>query len=195
MNFAETQLRMLTELQTNKLERFFYILDFDRNGIIEKEDFIGIAENLCILWGIKEENEKYKKIVSGFEDSWNRFNFFVNNNDGRANWDHWIHFAEEMIINGDENLFNEYVENYVGELFDNFDMDKDGYINLDEFIDLFVAYRIEVRFAAKAFRKLDLNHDDLISRGELIKAVKEFFRSEDPDAPGNWLFGRGVLPN
>lgn len=184
---------MLTELQINKLERFFYILDYDRNGAIEKEDFIGIAENLCILWNIKEEDKRYESIMKRFEGEWQKFNEFVNNNEGRASWDHWLHFAEEVIINGDLDHFNSYVENFVGEIFDNFDTDKDGYIDLDEFIDLFVAYRIEVRFAAKSFRKLDLNKDSLISRGELIKAVKEYFRSDDPDAPGNWLFGRGIL--
>jgi Ca2+-binding EF-hand superfamily protein len=94
-----------------------------------------------------------------------------------------------MIINGDPNLYNKFVDDFAGEIFDNFDSDKDGYISLDEFIDMFCAYRIEVRFAAKAFRKIDLNHDDLISRGELISAVKEYFISNDEDAPGNWLFG------
>jgi len=184
---------MLTDLQLDKLEKFFYILDYDRNGVIEKEDFTGIAENLCILWSVKEEDIRHQAIVKKFEDGWETFNAFVNiEEEGKANWDHWLHFADEVIINGDEGIFNSYVENYVGGIFDNFDSDKDGYINLDEFIDLFVAYRIEVRFAAKAFRKLDRNKDDLISRGELITAVKEYFRSEDPDAPGNWLFGSGI---
>ena len=184
---------MLTALQLNKLEKFFYILDYDRNGAIEQEDFIAIAENLCILWNIKEDNPEHELIVKKFTEGWEQFHFFINNeNSGKANWDHWLHFAEERIINGDEEVFNAYVDNYVGSIFDNFDSNKDGYINLDEFIDLFVAYRIEVRFAAKSFRKLDRNKDDLISRGELITAVKEFFRSDDPDAPGNWLFGSGI---
>ena len=74
------------------------------------------------------------------------------------------------------NCFAAYVDEFAGEIFDNFDADKDGYISLDEFIDMFCAYRIEVRYAAKSFRKIDLNHDDLISRGELISAVKEFFQ-------------------
>lgn len=186
---------MLTQLQINKLERFFYILDYDRNGVIEKDDFMGIAENLCILWRIREGDERYEVIKRKFESGWNHFNMFVNNNDGKANWDHWVHFAEEVIIKGDEAIFSEYVNEFVGDLFDNFDTDNDGYIDLDEYIDLLVGYRIEVRFAAKSFRKIDRNHDDLISRGELINAVKEFFRSNDPDAPGNWLFGMGVLTN
>lgn len=184
---------MLSQLLSNKLEKFFYILDYDRNGIIEKADFVAIAENLCILWGVKETDAKYKEIMGRFEDGWVQFDLFVNGMEqGSANWEHWIHFAEERIVGGDETIFGAYVENYVGGLFDNFDADNDGYIDLDEFIDLFVAYRIEVRFAAKAFRKLDLNKDNLISRGELITAVKEFFRSNDPEAPGNWLFGSGI---
>lgn len=184
---------MLTDLQLNKLEKFFYILDYDRNGAIEKDDFIAIAENLCILWNVKEGDSQYDLIIKKFTEGWEQFHFFINNgNSGKANWDHWLHFAEERIINGDEDVFSAYVDNYVGSIFDNFDSNKDGYINLDEFIDLFVAYRIEVRFAAKSFRKLDRNKDDLISRGELITAVKEFFRSDDPEAPGNWLFGSGI---
>lgn len=184
---------MLTQLQTNKLEKFFYILDYDRNGVIEKDDFIGIAENLCILWSLKEGDQRYQNTMNRFEEAWNKFNLFVNNNAERATWNHWIEFAEQVIVNGDETIFNQYVEQYVGEIFDNFDADKDGYIDLDEYIDLFVGYHIEVRFSAKSFRMLDLNKDDLISRGELIKAVKEYFRSDDPEAPGNWLFGRGIL--
>lgn len=184
---------MLTTLQKNKLERFFYILDFDRNGVIEKDDFIAIAENLCILWGLREGEEEYHKVQSRFSSGWDRFNLYVNNNSGKASWSDWQLFAEEVMIGGDEQLFNNYVEELCGDLFDNFDTDRDGYISLEEFIDLFVAHRIEVRFAAKSFRNLDKSKDGKISRGELIDAVKEFFRSDDPDAPGNWLFGGGFL--
>ena len=180
---------MLSKLQTNKLERFFYILDFDRNGVIEEEDFLAIAENLCVLWGLREDSDEYKKLLNKFSEGWSKFNYFVNNNDEKANWDHLVEFTDKVIINGDQELFGAYVDEFAGEIFDNFDADKDGYISLEEFIDLFCAYRIEIRYAAKAFRKIDLNHDELISRGELISAVKEFFRSDDEESPGNWLFG------
>ena len=184
---------MLTELQINKLKRFFHILDYDRNGVIEREDFTGIAENLCILWRIKEGEEQYTRIMGKFEEGWKNFNLFVNNNEGKANLNHWLSFADQVIVNGDEDIFNEYMEDFVGEIFDNFDTDKDEYLDIDEFIDFFVSYRIEVRFAAKSFRKLDMNKDDLISRSELIKSVKEYFRSDNPEDQGNWLFGKEFL--
>ena len=36
-------------------------------------------------------------------------------------------------------------------------------------------------------------NDIQLGRGELIKAVKEYFRSDDEEAPGNWLFGKGIV--
>ena len=92
---------MLTQLQINKLARFFYILDYDRNGVIEKEDFIGIAENLCILWRIREGEEKYDQVKSRFVDGGDHFNSFVNNDEGKAKWDHLRRFAEATIVRGD----------------------------------------------------------------------------------------------
>ena len=40
---------MLTDLQTAKLTHIFNIIDFDRNGTIEKDDFEAIGENLAII--------------------------------------------------------------------------------------------------------------------------------------------------
>ncbi|MEM9894853.1 MAG: EF-hand domain-containing protein [Bacteroidota bacterium] len=182
---------MLSALQEEKIRRFFNLLDFDRNGVIEREDFVGIAENLCLLLDIDEGSPQFHALMKKFNGNWDRFNFFVSNNDEKATWEHFKKFADGVIVNGDEVLFNVYVENFVGELFDNFDVDKDGTIDIEEFTDLYVDYRIEVRYAAKAFRNLDRDKNDSISRSELIGAVQEYFRSNNPDAPGNWLFGRG----
>lgn len=43
--------------------------------------------------------------------------------------------------------------------------------------------------AAAAFRQLDRNRDGYLTTDELIKNAEEFFFSEDPEAPGNWLVG------
>lgn len=180
---------MLSNFQKEKLQRFFNILDWDRNGVIEEDDFIAIAENLCILWDIKEDTAEYAKVMDRFTQGWKRFNFYISNNEKHANWDHLVAFADKYIVNSDLDDFNALVGDFAGEIFDNFDTNNDGYISIDEFIDLFVAYRIEVRYAAKAFRSIDQNGDEQISRAELVNAVKEFFRSDNPDAPGNALFG------
>ena len=180
---------MLTEFQTQKMKHFFKVLDFDKNGTIEEEDFVAIGENLCIFWGFYDGSDEYNRYMQHCRDSWKAFNSSVNNHGERANPQHWLEFAERAIVNVPEEAFNEYLSAVVGEIFDSFDKNNDGYISVEEYVDIFVAYRIEVRFSARAFRKLDLNKDDILGREELISAVTEFFRSDDPDDPGNWLFG------
>ena len=73
--------------------------------MIEKDDFVAIAENLGVLWGLKEDSDEHVKLVNKFVEGWSKFNYFVNNNDEKANWDHLVQFTDEVIINGDQELF------------------------------------------------------------------------------------------
>lgn len=181
---------MLTELQEEKMTHYFNILDFDNNGVIEREDFTAIAENLNILWRFKEGSEDYDRIIKKFEDSWTHFRERVDYEDfHNATLGEWLEFTDKHVINGGEAFFDQYVFDVTREIFDHFDTNRDGFISLDEYIDLFMAYRIEIRYSAKSYTKLDLNDDDLLSREEMLSAVDEFFRSDERNAPGNWLYG------
>lgn len=181
---------MLNNIQEEKLTHYFKLLDYDNNGTVEKEDFTAIAENLCILWGIKEGTEDYEKYVGMFADSWMEFrNSVVHEDPNHATLKEWLEFADKYIVNGPDEFFDRYMQRLTREMFDCFDNNGDGFISLDEYIDLFMSYNIQVRYSAKSYIHLDLNSDDLLSRSEMLSAVDEFFRSPDPKAPGNWLFG------
>jgi hypothetical protein len=181
---------MLTDLQKAKLTHYFRLLDFDNNGTIEEDDFVAIAENLCVLWNIKPGSPDYDKYVGMFRRSWSDFRNNVEHKDPKhATLAEWLDFADHHIVNGTDEFFKQYVVKTTEEIFDCFDVNKDGYIALDEYIDLFMAYHIQVRFSAKSYIKLDLNQDDLLSKEEMVTGFKEFFKSDDPNAHGNWLFG------
>ena len=181
---------MLTDHQKKKLQHYFDILDFDNNQLIEKEDFTNIGENLNVLWGFKPGTDKYNEYIQKCEQLWVSFREFIGKNvEESANLSEWLEFADKGIVNGSDELYEKHVNQFVKDIFDVFDANGDGFISLDEYIDLFMAYRIEIRYSAKSFTKIDLNKDDMISREELLSAVKEFYRSDDPNAPGNWLFG------
>jgi len=181
---------MLTPLQKKKLVHYFNVLDFDKSGTLEKADFLNIGENLSILWGFKEGTPEYETSIDRCRGTWAGFRNFIGKSDeSHATIEEWIQFADQVVVNGDEELYEKHVNKVMREIFNLFDLDGDGYISLNEYIDLFMAYRIEIRYSARAFTKLDLNQDDLISRDELLSGIKEFFRSDDREAAGNWLFG------
>ena len=181
---------MLTDLLKKKLTHYFNILDYNRNGFIEKDDFQGIGENLAILWQLKPGSEKYDSIINGSVRPWRGLEESMKKgNVSRASKSDWLKFADKYIVNGSQEQYNRYVHSVVSGLFGFFDQNSDNFISLKEYIDIFIAFRIEVRYSAKAFVKLDINKDGMISQKELMKAVHEFFRSNDESAKGNWLFG------
>ncbi len=181
---------MLSAFQETKLRLFFNIIDYDKNGFIEVDDFIGIGENICLILEIEEEDPAYPIIQAACRKVWNDVYEYVDaNRDDKASFYEWLRYADEKIVNCDEDSYNKYVNEVVEHLFQLFDENKDDYLSLKEYLDIFMSFRLEVRYSAKAFTKLDKDHDEKISREELRTAVHEFFRSEDEADRGNWLFG------
>ncbi|NER84314.1 MAG: hypothetical protein F6K42_33220 [Leptolyngbya sp. SIO1D8] len=74
-------------------------------------------------------------------------------------------------------------------IFDAIDADEDGYLDLSEWQRLFQVYGIPVIYAEAAFSRLDQNQDRQFSKSEVLPLVEEFYYSQAPDAPGNFIFG------
>ena len=69
------------------------------------------------------------------------------------------------------------------------DQNGDGKLSVQEYAKLGWCYGITEEAMREAFQHLDRNGDGYLTIEELTKAVDEFYRSDDPDAPGNWTFG------
>lgn len=181
---------MLTPLQEKKLTHYFNILDFDKNGILEKQDFTNIGINLAMNLGMHDGTPEFNSLVKRSEEIWVSFRSFMRGEvDETATLAEWLEFADKNIVNGTDELYNKHVNAVTSEIIRMFDTDNDGYLSLEEYIELFVAYRIDVKYSAKSFVRLDTNSNEEISYDELLCAVREFYRSNDEKAPGNWLFG------
>ncbi|MEQ8471109.1 MAG: EF-hand domain-containing protein [Marinoscillum sp.] len=181
---------MLTQLQEQKLTHYFNVLDFDKSETLEKKDFTSIGANLGTLWGFTEHSVEYQASMDRCGRMWEDFRLFIDKSpDEKATIEEWLEFADKSIVNGNEEMYEMHINKIAREIVDLFDTDHDGFISLNEYLDLFMAYRIEIKYSAKAFTKIDLNGDDLISKVELLGAIREFFRSDDENARGNWLFG------
>lgn len=181
---------MLTELQEKKQRLFFRLLDSDRDGYISSKDFKSIGENICIMQGLELDTIVFRQIDEANEKLWMDIREY-NDRSSRdsCSIEEWLKFSDDQIVNCDEVWYDNYINAVVTGLFLLFDSDGDGLISDREFFNIFVSFRVEVRSTSICFRKLDLNNDGHIALEELVEAVKEFLRSDDPNANGNWLFG------
>jgi len=180
---------MITDLQRNKLSHYYKLLDFNGDGVLERKDFISIGENLATLWALSEDSDEYDQLIAKCSKLWSGFKSFAGEYSDHASLDEWLIFCDNNIVNGSDELYDLHVESFVTDILEIFDENEDGFLSVDEFTDLFMAYRIDIKYSAKAFTKLDLNNDEQLSHDELRKAFKQFFKSSDPNAPGNWIFG------
>jgi len=181
---------MLTELQTEKITHYFSaVLDQDKNGVLEENDFLEIGESMCILWRFKPLTADYNRIMDQNRESWAMFEKHFNDEQGIADVTYFLKFVEKMLSPGNEKMYHTFITQAVGDVFDSFDLNKDGVISINEYVDMFMCYHIRIKYSAKAFLKIDRNGDDFITKAELLEAMDEFFKSDDPKAPGNWLFG------
>lgn len=68
------------------------------------------------------------------------------------------------------------------------DADGDGRISAEEYVQGTTGY-MDPATAREVFARMDADGDGHLSQQELSRLVDEWLRSDDPDAPGNMLWG------
>lgn len=181
---------MLAEFQIRKLNHLFRIIDFDHNGLLQKSDFEGIADNIAIFTGIIGDREKDSRLRDEATRIWEFITaHFANEHLEYLEPEQWIEFMQVHFFGPDEALIDQNIHLVVKHIQEVFDKNRDVQISRLEFMSIFVSFRVEVRFADQCFKAIDTNGDGFISEDELINAAMEFFKSNEPEASGNLLFG------
>lgn len=179
---------MLTDLLKRKFTRYFNVLDYDQNGIIEQEDFEDVALKLSQLRHWAPGSPGHQACRAGMMSIWQHLQQFADtSNAGRISLEEWLQTEEDAIAT--EENYAKYVAPVAAGLFDLVDEDGDGAISVQEYRNFFEGYRIARDLADDAFARMDLNGDGQLSKEELLQHVHDFHCSNDPAAPGNWLLG------
>jgi len=69
------------------------------------------------------------------------------------------------------------------------DTDGNGVLDAGEYTRLAAVYGAHAGAAERAFGRLDQDRNGVLDAAELRLAIRQFFASRDPDAPGNVAFG------
>ena len=101
--------------------------------------------------------------------------------------DEWLAYWDDLI--GDDERYAAEVSGLVDRLYALFDTDESGRIDADEFCNFYGAYGLRADTARAVFDGLDADGDGTVSRAELSRMAHQFYRSDDPAAPGNGLYG------
>lgn len=171
---------MTTDLMDRKINHVVALCDSNGDGVVEVSDFVTWVERLAAIRGWAPGTGGHRELERLYVDGAKGVIALVGDEDRlsvRA-------FGDAM-----RSLSAEDLARFAAEFFRLIDADGDGEIGPDEYADLLASLGIDRAGADAAFSKLDLNGDGHISGDEFSQLYLEFFRSEDPDAPGNWFWG------
>ncbi len=181
----------LTGLQTRKLIKLFGMYDADNLGVLKLHNFQTLIDRLAQLRGWRSDSPEYTRISDKFMHRWLHMKAEIKDKihgskDGSITLEEWLGFYEQVLS---DNTYRDHIYEVTGLIFDAVDVDANGHLSPDEWRQLFRVYGIPVVYALEAFSRIDLDGDRQLSKDEVLQRVEEFYYSQDPHEPGNFMFG------
>lgn len=179
---------MLSSLQTKKLTNLFNLYDTDGNGLLEESDYVRVAQNAARAIGYQPDTAEYATLYAGYMGIWQGVRQLADpDNTGQLTLATFLNGYAHLI--SQRELFAAVILGMAKTMIELQDRNKDGKVEQDEHMAYAMAHNISHAAALESFRRLDRNGDGFLTRAELEQNIEEFFVSDDPAAPGNWLLG------
>lgn len=179
---------MFSDFQKRKLTRYFQFYDIDKNGYIERDDYMLFAQRLAHVRNWHEGSIQYQMLVGRFHAEWDLLRSFADmSGDARISLDEWFSYHRHLYLF--DKKFQVGEDDIIGAIFETLDMNGDGFITENEFIQFYSIYNMDAQLAKTVFNNLDENEDGVLTRKEIAKLYRQFAHGDDPDAVGNELFG------
>lgn len=180
---------MLTDIQRSKLDRRFELLDADGDGVITAADYDMAAASVCRAFDFAEDSPQYERVHVIYLRLWVALSRKADAREsGRVTREQFVQSCAESIVEPARG-YDRIIRPVAQTIFDLIDDDDSGTLEVEELANWANAYGVCADDAERAFRALDRNGDGVLDLEEIQQALREFYTSDDPDAPGNHIFG------
>ncbi|MFW6359052.1 MAG: EF-hand domain-containing protein [Chroococcales cyanobacterium] len=179
---------MLTPLQQRKLMKLFCLYDTNNDGAIVRQDFEKIVKKLADFkgWGLR--SSKYHILNGKYMQEWKSLEKQADaSHNHQVNLEEWFNHYDRLL--SDETKYQEEVKTRSELIFEVFDTDQDEKLTQSDWAELLRVYNVSVIYAPLIFPKLDITQDDFLSKEEVLQLFDDFYYSDDPERPANWMFG------
>ncbi|XP_075976114.1 sarcoplasmic calcium-binding protein 2 [Anticarsia gemmatalis] len=179
----------VSEFRRKKLLYVFNVFfDVNQSGTIERKDFELAIEKICHLRGWKPGDPKNTETHEIMIKIWDGLRKRADSNkDGQVSVEEWVSMWNDYAQNPSAAL--KWQQLYAQFMFQLEDASADGTIDSDEFTTVCSSYGIDPQECKVAFTKMAKGKSS-VSWEEFQELWKEYFSTEDPNAPGNFIFGR-----
>ncbi|XP_004926654.1 calexcitin-2 [Bombyx mori] len=176
---------MVSDFRKKKLLHVFTaFFDTNGSGTIDKKDFELAIERISKSRGWSAGDAQYKEVQDTLLKVWDGLSSADTDNDGQVSKEEWISLWEKFSSSPSDwqNLYCKFI-------FQLEDASNDGSIDSEEFSSVYASFGLDKAEAASAFQKLSKGKSS-VSFAEFQELFKEYFASEDVNAPGNFVFGK-----
>lgn len=183
---------MVGSLQRQKASYYFSLIDEDDNGYVEGNDFQLRADRLAEARDVTDPDEQ-TKLRRRVMQWWEHLSALVDVDDDHRvtpkEWQaYWVALQNGVEQGGEaKEEVLEGLERAAQATFRAMNTDDSNEISEQEYADWLAAWGVDD--SEEPFRRLDRNNTGGLTQEDLTEAVKEFYLSNDPEAPGNVLYG------
>lgn len=184
---------MMSDLQRRKASHYFSLLDEDENGLVDESDFERRANRLADAHDLTDPEARAdlrRRVLSWWDHLCALADLDGNECVTREEWaTYWE--ALQASVEGDDDTSTrtlDSLERAGRGTFQSMNVTDADHVTEAEYLAWVDAWGAEG--TSETFQRLDRDDTDVLTEENLVEAMKEFYLSDDPDAPGNVLYGR-----
>ncbi|MGA5198741.1 EF-hand domain-containing protein [Streptomyces exfoliatus] len=173
-----------------KLARRFATFDTNHDGYIDHTDFASACDRLAVAFQLAPDAPALKHMRELSDGLWHHLSQAADTDaDGRISLtEYQTAFAAGLLVTPAS--FDAGYMPFLDALMNIADQDGDGKLTRDEQVRWSGALMgLPEADAREVFGRLDRDADGLISRDDMLQAIREFYFSEEPTSTGAWLLG------